>query len=441
MGSLAWIFLFCLAGATYAQYCGAGPTTSIDTDFGSITLLGDSGTAISAPPGTCPGQIGVVDYTSMQAELTPNSSYTLNFNVITCGNIFPTLATAWIDYDQNNAFDEYERVVPLTSGIGSFSLPFTVPRTNGTIDVVAGPTRMRVQVQETGSNNISPCMAFAYGATRDFTIIITPDANYCFSGPTLINDTALGKVNITGASHNLSDHTGCANKTLGPQDLTGLEPPDFIIGNSYILGYNVTTCGDTYQVVSTMWIDLNQNNDFDDFEQVISYSRTMGWNRDYFKIPLSAPPQEVKVGKTRARLMVVETSNLFLDPCYKFAYGATKDFSVELTPTIHGGWSNWGPCSKSCGGGNQTRTCTNPPPSEEGNPCPGLSWQSCNTEACAASSSGGGTNSGAVAAGVLIPLLVIGGAIAFYFYRKRKTSSEGREDLIQNTGQVSYDDA
>jgi hypothetical protein len=300
---------------------------------------------------------------------------------------------------------------------------------------------MRVQVQETSATDIFPCANFIYGATRDFTVIITPDSSYCFSGPTLINDTALGKVNMTGTSVNMTDLTGCDNKTIGPQDLTTAYPaPDLIIGNSYILGYNVTTCGDPYAVVSTMWIDLNQNNDFDDYEQVISYSKQTGWNQDYFKIPLNAPPQEVKVGRTRARLMVVETQSLYLDPCYKFAYGATKDFSVELTPTIHGGWSDWGACSKSCGGGNQTRTCTNPPPSEEGNPCPGLSWQSCNTNKCAASSSGG-SNSGAVAAGVLIPLLVIGGAIAFYFYRKRKTASEGREDLIQNTGQVSYDDA
>ncbi|XP_078346340.1 uncharacterized protein LOC144631705 isoform X1 [Oculina patagonica] len=56
-----------------------------------------------------------------------------------------------------------------------------------------------------------------------------------------------------------------------------------------------------------------------------------------------------------------------------------------------GGYSAWGPygkCSKSCGGGKQTRerTCTNPPPSAGGNDCSGLgpstSSRECNNQYC-----------------------------------------------------------
>ena len=50
---------------------------------------------------------------------------------------------------------------------------------------------------------------------------------------------------------------------------------------------------------------------------------------------------------------------------------------------IDGGWSAWSACSLSCGGGTQTRTCTNPPPSGGGAACVGPSSQSCNTQACA----------------------------------------------------------
>jgi len=53
----------------------------------------------------------------------------------------------------------------------------------------------------------------------------------------------------------------------------------------------------------------------------------------------------------------------------------------QCTP-VDGGWSGWSTCSASCGGGTQTRTCTNPLPSCGGSSCSGSSTQTCNTGAC-----------------------------------------------------------
>lgn len=49
---------------------------------------------------------------------------------------------------------------------------------------------------------------------------------------------------------------------------------------------------------------------------------------------------------------------------------------------VNGGWSGWSACSVTCGGGTQTRSCTNPAPSCGGNGCSGSSSQGCNTQAC-----------------------------------------------------------
>jgi len=51
-------------------------------------------------------------------------------------------------------------------------------------------------------------------------------------------------------------------------------------------------------------------------------------------------------------------------------------------PQVNGGWSGWGACSKTCGGGIQYRTCTNPTPANGGANCSGLNYQSCNNQVC-----------------------------------------------------------
>ncbi len=49
---------------------------------------------------------------------------------------------------------------------------------------------------------------------------------------------------------------------------------------------------------------------------------------------------------------------------------------------VNGGWTDWGTCSATCGGGTQERTCTNPSPANGGASCMGDAIQSCNIQAC-----------------------------------------------------------
>ena len=73
--------------------------------------------------------------------------------------------------------------------------------------------------------------------------------------------------------------------------------------------------------------------------------------------------------------------------CTSIGYSLTCDSLFLLT--VDGNWtqwSHWSACSLSCGGGtrSRTRTCTDPPPSNNGKTCAGegSEQQGCNTQSC-----------------------------------------------------------
>lgn len=72
-------------------------------------------------------------------------------------------------------------------------------------------------------------------------------------------------------------------------------------------------------------------------------------------------------------------------PAGQALYGVQADGSPNCrAPVNTGAWSAWGGCSKTCGGGVQTRTCSwryrDPPWTKI--PCAGPSSQACNTQPC-----------------------------------------------------------
>ncbi len=75
--------------------------------------------------------------------------------------------------------------------------------------------------------------------------------------------------------------------------------------------------------------------------------------------------------------------SVWVHACNDSGCSSAAATSFTCTAPVNGGWTGWDSCSVSCGGGTQSRTCTNPSPANGGANCSGSASQACNTQACA----------------------------------------------------------
>lgn len=163
--------LFIFSSTAFSQYCASNATSTADEDIASVYLQGNTVTLNNvSPTPTCQTY---TDWTSLPAvDLSAGSKYTITITEGTCNGNYTYAANAWIDYNQNNAFEAGEAVAATSqskSGAGSvFSYTWTVP-----CNVTPGTTRMRIVLIEGAVNNPgSSCGTYTWGETEDYKVTI-----------------------------------------------------------------------------------------------------------------------------------------------------------------------------------------------------------------------------------------------------------------------------
>ena len=149
---------------------------------------------------------------------------------------------------------------------------------------------------------------------------------YCTSnvGPTSTVDSNVELVQIAGTVGNIN-FIGCP-AVIGVQDLTNLSVT-LNAGGSYMLNVKFGTCGGNYAGVGEVWIDFDQNGNFDPYESIGTWMGTPPVATSSFNFVV---PSTAQNGATRMRVMQREAGSLPLNPCGTYSWGSVMDFGITI---------------------------------------------------------------------------------------------------------------
>lgn len=205
-------------------------------------------------------------------------------------------------------------------------------------DVFQGSTNLG-SVTGTSANitGLTPSTAYSFnvrahdaaGNNSGFsnTVNVTTLSNtvtYCTSKGNNTNDEYIDRVQL-GSINNLSGNNG------GYADFTSISTT-LAKGSSNSITITPKWTGRTYSEAYRVWIDYNQDGDFDDSgEQVYSRSKTTASPiSGSFTVPTSALS-----GATRMRVSMKYNANP--TPCETFTYGEVEDYTVTISNSVNQG--------------------------------------------------------------------------------------------------------
>lgn len=161
---------------TISAFFGEGNIGNICEPVSSVgTALGDfvDGIQLGSINNTGTGSTNGPAYTNysgqFSATLSRNGQY---MATITSGAYYENAFSAWIDYDRDGTFEANERIGSFTSSqaFQPTNILFVVPPTAS-----LGNTRMRVRASYLPGSDpagMDPCVAYEYGETEDYGIVI-----------------------------------------------------------------------------------------------------------------------------------------------------------------------------------------------------------------------------------------------------------------------------
>jgi len=244
---------------------------------------------------------GYADYTGISAEMEIGVGYPTEITILGNGH-----CGIWVDWNQDYDFDDPCEQIIATGGQEDFSATITPPP-----DALLGETRLRIRAMSR-FDPLSPCGDEYFGEIEDYTItVVNTVGDYCPAAGggsfDCISEVRIKDIHNTSGCGTYSDYTSLPLSL----DINTTYPFE-IIGGSY----QYSECG--------VWIDWNQDLDFDDADEQISVGGSLS---DTF-VGTITPPEGAMLGDTRMRIRV---GKLPQSPCGETPRGEVEDYTVTVT--------------------------------------------------------------------------------------------------------------
>lgn len=306
------------------------------TVTGSVTQPGnnskqhdiDANTWTSVLDGTnAQDQHFIIDYATSVCTGTPTPGNTISSVATICPGIPFSLSV------QNG-----------TSGSGVTyqwqSSPDNVTYTN-----IAGATNNSLSTSQTASTwyqlIVSCSGSGTSGTSTPVQVLLTPPSGcYCTSTATSSADEDIFRVRI-GTLDNSSTCSTLApgfgsvtNRYSNYTSGTGAPAPGVIVsGGTNPISITIGTCGGAFTNSTAVWIDYNQNGNFEVSEKV--YVSTAGTPGPHTESGQAFIPSTALLGQTLMRVVNVETGNPNnIQPCGTYTWGETEDYFVNIVPCV-----------------------------------------------------------------------------------------------------------
>ncbi|MEZ4887529.1 MAG: GEVED domain-containing protein [Chitinophagales bacterium] len=158
--------------------------------------------------------------------------------------------------------------------------------------------------------------------TETLTVTVGEDAAYCSSKGNSTQYEYIKRVSLGDIYNYSGDDHGYGNYTDQSTDLTR--------GNNYSISLKPGFKGYAYYERWKVWIDFNQDGDFDDYGEEVYQGGSYYEKTGYFNIPNSAA-----TGETRMRVSM--KYGYYPSTCQDFGYGEVEDYTVNITGGQVGG--------------------------------------------------------------------------------------------------------